>query len=496
MKLRVKNLGWSAGIPVAMLHKNTADKIGIHPKDRISIKTFSKNPKEISAVVNVVKNHVVKENELAVSSEIKKILSLKKRSSVDVNFAGNPESLNYIKKKLDGHELSKKEISYIIRDIVNNSLSEAEIAMFISAMYEKGTTFKETLFLTEAISESGKKLSLKNKMVADKHSIGGIAGNRTTPIVVAICAAGGLTMPKTSSRAITSAAGTADTIETIAEVEFPMSKVKKIISKTNACMVWGGSLGMVPADSKIIKIEKALSIDPKAQLLASIMSKKLAVGSKYILIDIPYGKFAKVTKQKAENLKNDFERLGKHFNLKLKVILTPGKEPIGNGVGPVLEIIDVIKVLDPRKKGPKDLEEKSIFLSGKLFELTGKVKKNSGEKLAREILYSGKAFEKFKEIINAQNGAKDLEKIKPGKYKKNIVSKHTGKIKEINNKKINSLARVAGCPIDKQSGLYLHKHVGEKVKQREKLITIYAISRARLREAVRYYKKEKPIKII
>jgi putative thymidine phosphorylase len=491
MILKVKLLKWSAGLPVVMLNKETANKIGVHTNGRISLKTFSKYPKKISTIIDTVEG-LVKKNEIAVSSEIKKNLLLKKGQKVEVNLISPPKSLIFIKKKLNNESLSEKEINEIIKDIVNNSISEAEIALFVSAMYKKSMNFNETIFLIKAILKSGNSLNLKNKFIVDKHSIGGIPGNRTTPIVVPICAAAGLIMPKTSSRAITSAAGTADVMETITNIEFSMNDLKKIVKKTNACIVWGGALGMVPADSKIIKVEKILKIDPEAQLLASIMSKKLAVGSNYILIDIPYGKTAKVSKAKALILKKKFEKIGKYFKKKLKVVLTKGDQPIGNGIGPVLELIDLIKVLDPTQSGPLDLQEKSLFLSGEILELTGKAKRGKGIKLAQEILYSGKAFEKFKQIIVFQGGK--LKKLKLAKFKKNILAKKSSKIYEIDNKKINSLARILGCPTDKSSGIYLYFHVGNKIKKGEPILTIYSESKPRLKEAIKFYKNKNPIK--
>ncbi len=492
MELKIKLLKWSAGLSVAMLNKETAKKMGIHLQDRISIRTISRPQKEISAIIDIVQG-LVKEDEIAVSSELKKRLSLRIGQKVEVNLTTISKSLFFIKKKLNKKSLSKKEIDEIIKDIVNNSLSEAEIALFISGMYKQGMNLKETIYLIKAILKSGNKLTLKNKFVVDKHSIGGIPGNRTTPIVVSLCASAGLIMPKTSSRAITSSAGTVDVIETIAPVEFPMNELKKIIKKTNACLVWGGTLGIVPADSKIIQIEKILKIDPEAQLLASIMSKKLAMGAKYIIIDIPYGKTAKVDKSKALKLKKKFEQLGRYFKLKLKCVLIPVKEPMGNGVGPALELIDVIKVLNPKEKGPEDLEEKSLFLAGELLEMTKKAKKGKGIEMAKEILDSGKAFEKFKQIIKAQGG--DFKKIKSAKFKKDILSKKSGKIFEVDNKKINSLARMAGCPIDKFAGLYIYFNIGDKIKKREKILTIYAESKSRLRQAIKFYNTQKPIKI-
>ena len=493
MELRIKLMKWSSGLPVAMLNNKTAEKMGIFTSDRVSIKTKTKPPKEISTIVNTITDHLVGENQIAVSSELKDWLGLKVGQKVEVSFTPSSRSLNFIKKKLNKKRFTRREINIIIKDIVSNSLSEPEMALFISAMYKQGMNMAETISLINAILKTGNKLRLKGKYVSDKHSIGGIPGNRTTPLVISICAAGGLIMPKTSSKAITSAAGTADLIEAIAKIDYSIKDLKKIIKKTNACMVWGGGLGIVPADSKIIRIEKILKIDPKAQLLASIMAKKLAMGAKYILIDIPFGKTAKVNKSDALDLKKKFEYLGRHFNRKLKVVLTDGSQPIGNGVGPILELIDVMKILDPKEKGPKDLEEKSLFLSGELFEMTGKAKKGQGIKLAEEILSSGKALEKFKEIIKAQGGS--LKKIKHAKFKKNIFSKKSGKISSMDNYKINSLARITGCPISKSSGIYLYCHIGDKIKKRDKILTIYSNSKKRIKEAVDFYNDKKPIKI-
>jgi len=486
LKLKIKILDWNAGLPVAMLNEKTAEKLGVRIRDRISIKVDSK---ELNTIVDTI-GKLIKENEIAVSSEIKKRLNLRKGQKVDVNLAQNPESLNYIKKKLNNHILSGKEITEIITDIVNNSLSEAEIALFVSGMYKFGMTMKETIYLIKAILKTSNTFDLGN--TADKHSIGGIAGNRTTPIIIPICAVAGLIMPKNSSRAITSAAGTADVIETIAKIEFSISEIKKIIHKTGACMVWGGTLKLVPADEQIIQVEKILNLDPEAQLLASIMSKKLAVGSDYILIDIPYGENAKVNKKRALRLKRKFEYLGKYFKKKMRVVLTDGSQPIGNGIGPSLELMDVLKVLR-RENGPCDLEEKSLFLAGELLEMTGKAKKWEGKQLAREILDSGKAYKKFEQIIKAQQG--NLKRIRYGKYKYDIKSNKSGTIYEIHNKKINSMARIAGCPADKYAGLYLYIYLGDKLKKGDKIVTVYAESKSRLKEAINYYIKEKPIKL-
>lgn len=492
MKLKVKFLKWKAGLPVAMLHYKTAEKLGVQIQGNVLIKKLSRYSKEMSTIIDTIDKPYVLENEILVSNEIKEQMKLYGGEIVDVNLAPVPESLNFIKKKLNGGTLSKEEIFAITGDIEKNSLSEAEIALFVAAMYKQGMSTKETIFMIEAMIKYGNRFTVPGKYVVDKHSIGGVAGNRTTPIVVSICAAEGLIFPKTSSRAITSAAGTADVIEAIADVEFSPSELKKILKKTKAFMIWGGALDMVPVDSKIIKVEKELNIDPKSQLIASIMSKKFAVGSKYILIDIPYGKNVKVDISKAKSLKKEFLKLGRHFNKKIQVVMTNGNEPIGNGIGPIMELRDIVKILDPKEKGPKDLEKKSLFLAGQLFEMTGKAKKGKGFKMASEILYSGKAFEKFKQIIAAQNG--NLNKLKrTATFKKDIFAPRNLKVKEIDNKKINYLARVAGCPVDKYAGLYIYHHVDETIKKGEKILTIYSETKPRILQATKYYNREKPI---
>lgn len=489
MKLKIRKIGLGAGRPIAFLHEEDARKLGLDVGERLEI-NFKKN--RITATVDIVEK-LIKKGQLALSQEAMNHINVKQGDAVKVNLALEPRSTRYILKKLEGEELSKKEILSIIKDIVNNALTEAEIAYFVSGVYENGMTLEETKHLTWAMFKTGNKLKWKGRTkIVDKHSIGGLAGNRTTPIVIPICAAAGLKIPKTSSRAITSAAGTADVIETIAKVDLPINKIKEITNKANACMVWGGAIKMAPADDKLIRIERLLSLDPESQLIASIISKKLAIGSKYVLIDIPYGKNAKVSKKEAKKLKIKFEKVGKHFNLNIKVILTDGSQPIGNGIGPTLEMKDALRVLE-QNNSPKDLENKSILLAAEMLEMTRKAKKGKGKAMAREILKSGKALEKFNEIISLQG--KNKNTLKTARYKHKILSKKAGKIKDINSKSISYIARVLGCPIDKTSGVYIHKHVSESVKKREVLLTLYAESNKKLKEAISIMDGVKPIQI-
>jgi len=297
MKLKIKKLKFLAGRPVCMMHEDTAKKLSLHVGNRILIE---KGKKKIISIVDIVDGIVFK-NQIAVSDAIVRKLHLESSNYVEVSVVKKPLSIRLIKKKLDGHRLSKKEIYEIIENIANNSLTEIEIAFFVSAVYSEGMSMTETKNLTQAMVDMGNQLKLKGK-IFDKHCIGGIAGNRTTPIVTAICAAAGLKMPKTSSRAITSAAGTADAIETIARVDFSIPEIKKIVQKTNACFVWGGALGLAPTDDKIIKIERIVNIDSTSQLLASILSKKIC-GQQVYTHRYSLWKFCKGLKKRGQKIK-------------------------------------------------------------------------------------------------------------------------------------------------------------------------------------------------
>ncbi len=481
MIFKAKNMRIATGsVLVATLNKYDAEKLDLHPLDRIKI---TKGKKTETVVVDIAEsNRTVPKGYIGLFEEVEKILKTKNGNKIKICFARKPLSLDFIKKKLDGGILTKKEIDQIVWDIVNNKISEVELTYFVSACYTHSMSVNETILLTKSMAEQGSLLKLKNKMVIDKHSIGGIPGNRTTMIVVPIVAAAGLMIPKTSSRSITSPAGTADTMEVLANVCFPINRMKKIVEKTNGCIVWGGALNLAPADDKIIRVERPLSIDAESQLIASIFAKKLSVSSTHILIDIPLGKGAKLENlKKALRLKKEFESIGKKLRKKIKVIITDGKQPIGNGIGPALEARDVLWLLKNDKRAPQDLKNKSVMMAGIILEMAGKAKKGNGRKMALEILESGKAYKKMVEIIKLQ-GKRCIEpgRIKTGKFSCNILANKPGKVKFIDNKIISKVARLAGAPADKGAGIYLYKHIGDNAKKGEKIYTIYSDSREKL----------------
>ena len=489
MKLKIKNFNWHAGKPVVFLNDKTAKKMNVFVDDRVAIT----NKTKVYAIVDVFPK-LVKQNEIGISHELARILKLRTGTIVEVSVSEMSDASFLIKKKISGKTLSQEELNLVISEIVHNNLTEAEIAFFTAAEKLNGMTFEETISLTKAMVKTGAKLKFRGKYIADKHCIGGVAGNRTTPITVAICAAVGLTLPKTSSRAITSASGTADVIETISNVELPLKKIVKVVKETKACLAWGGSLGLAPSDDKIIQVERLLNLDIEPQLLASVMAKKISAGAKHILIDIPYGRGSKVENFiKAKSLGRKFQRIAKKFNLKMEVTYTDGTQPVGNGFGPVLEMIDIVRVFE--NDGPQDLKEKSIYLAAELIKLCGI--KNANAK-ATKALESGAAYKKFKEIINAQNGKKNfdarIKNLKLAKFKKIIPSKKSGKITRISNKGINSLCRILGTPETIGAGVYLHKHL-EKIKKGDPLLTLYTESQIKMKDALRFLEEFKPIEI-
>ena len=472
MKLKVKDIDISSGGPlVVVVNCKDAAMLDLHVMDRIKIKQGGKIE---TVVVDIAKSSkVVPKGTIGLFDEVISSLKLKNNDKVEITIARKPLSIDYIKKKLDGQRLSKKEINQIVWDIVNNKLSAVELTYFVAACYTNVMSTEETILLTKAMVKHGDVLKLNKYPVVDKHSIGGIPGNRTTMVIVPVIAAAGYLIPKTSSRSITSPAGTADTMEVLANVAFPINKMKEIVLKTNGCIVWGGSLNLAPADDKIIAVERPLEIDAESQLLASIMAKKHSVSSTHILIDVPVGKDAKVKNRfEALKLKKEFEKIGRRLRKHIKVLITDGMQPIGNGIGPCLEARDVLWLLkrDPRR--PIDLEKKCMMMCANIFTMVG-IK--NGYKKALGILDSGKAYQKMIEIIKAQNGREiAAEDIKIGKFSYDVVSTKSGRVAGIDNLFVSRIARIAGAPHDKGSGIYLYKHIGDKVKRGEKLFTIYA----------------------
>lgn len=404
-------------------------------------------------------------------------------------------AISAIRKKLLGKELHYKEIFAIMDEISNKKFGDILTTYFAASGYSKGFSNQELYYLTKAMVETGEKLEFKG-IVADKHSIGGVPGTRTTPIVVAIVAAAGFKIPKSSSRAITTPDGTADDMEVLAPVTLSKKQIYEVVAKTNGCIVWGGSFNLAPADDAIIQIEKPLGFESFDKVLVSIMAKKIAFGSNHVVIDIPWGKSVKVhSLTDAQRLGNKFVFLAKKFKIKLKPLIHRTDEPAGRGIGPVLEIREALRVLQQTKNRPLDLEIRAVNLTSNLLdlclsdssdELKKEIKDIYGNAFgwATDLLQSGRAFEKFKEIVKAQGGNPllDSEALPLGKHVFEEKADKAGVIKELNSKNITSIAKILGAPKQKSAGIYLNKKIGDKILKDETIYTLFSENVYNLKE--------------
>ncbi|RMA56777.1 thymidine phosphorylase family protein [Ulvibacter antarcticus] len=454
---------------------------GFEALTRIRISNVSTS---IVASLNILNSDILMPNEIGLSDSAAEKLNVSPNETLYVSHLEPIESLSLVRAKIYNQKLDYNAYNEIITDIVEGNYSNIHLSAFITACAGDRMDIDEISDLTKAMIASGKQLDWNKEIVVDKHCIGGLPGNRTTPLIVAIVAAYGLTMPKTSSRAITSPAGTADTMEVLTNVTLSSEEIKNVVENEGGCIVWGGTAQLSPADDVLIKIEKALDIDSEGQLIASVLSKKAAAGSTHVIIDIPVGETAKVrSTEMAQQLKEHMETVGKAVGLKVKVVITDGTQPIGRGIGPTLEAIDILKVLKNEADAPKDLLERALFLAGELLELSGKVEKGKGRKTAQKVLESGKAYEKFIAICKAQGR---FSKPVLARYKVEIKSEKSGILKRIDNRKIAKLAKLSGAPKSKSAGISLNVHLNDKIEKDQLLYTLYAESQGELNYALDY----------
>ncbi len=454
---------------------------GFELQSRVKVRL---NGKSIIATLNTIDSDLLRSNEVSLSKYAWDLLSANEGEKVTISHAMPVESLRFVRSKIYGNELSQNEMSQIIQDVAAGKYSDINISSFLTACAGGRMNENEIIYLTKAMINVGERLDWESDIVVDKHCVGGLPGNRTTPIIVSIVAAFGLIMPKTSSRAITSPAGTADTMEVLAPVELDITSMKDVITKENGCIAWGGAVSLSPADDILIRVEKALDLDSDGQLIASILSKKIAAGSTHILIDIPVGITAKVRSVKAaQTLKDHLESIGKNLGVVVKTVFTDGSQPVGHGIGPTLEARDIVSVLKCDMDAPQDLRDRAIMLAGKIIEFSDKVKEGEGKIIASNILDSGQAWQKFQAICQAQGGMKQIPKAEftyPYKSNKN------GIVSSIDNRRIALIAKLAGAPNEKTAGVDLHVHVDDMIAKDQSLFTIHANSIGELNYVLDY----------
>ncbi|HEY7235535.1 MAG TPA: thymidine phosphorylase family protein, partial [Gemmatimonadaceae bacterium] len=378
----------------------------------------------------------------------------------------------HVRAKVYGARLAPAAMDAIVRDIVAGRYSDIDLAAFITAFAGSKTDVQETTALTRAMVDTGERLYWGRVPIVDKHCVGGLPGNRTSMIVVPIVAACGLTIPKTSSRAITSPAGTADAMETVAPVDLDLAQMRRTVEREGACIVWGGRVRLAPADDVIISVERPLDLDSGTQLVASVLSKKIAAGSTHVVIDMPIGATAKVrSSTAADGLETLLTAVGGELNVQVRVVRTDGAQPVGRGIGPALEASDVLSVLRQAADAPADLRDRALLLAGEVLEHGGLVAAGSGRARAMGTLTSGAALRKFEAICAAQGGMRTPP---VGRFTHEVRATQRGRIAGIDNRRLARIAKLAGAPRAPAAGLVLRAKLGAVVECDQPLLTLYA----------------------
>lgn len=441
--------------------------------------------RKIVATLNVVESDLLDHGEAFLSEIGFHRLAAAEGDVITITHLRPIRSLSDVRSKMYGQRLGDDAFLDIMRDITDGMYSNIELAAFISACAGNNLDLHEITGLTKAMYITGSKMEWGRTLVMDKHCVGGLPGNRTTPIVVAIAAAAGLTIPKTSSRAITSPAGTADTMEVITKVDLTINEIRHVVETEGGCVAWGGAVQLSPADDILISVERSLDIDSEGQMIASVLSKKAAAGATHVVIDIPVGETAKVrTIEEGTRLQDYFTAVGRSLGLEISALITDGRQPVGRGIGPALEAMDILDVLRNGKDAPQDLRERALHIVGTLLELAGACQKGEGFIQASGILASGDAYRKFESICRAQGGFREP---KYAAFRKDILADAAGRVTAIDNRRLARLAKLAGAPKRPTAGIKFLAPLGMPVVPGQVLFTLYAESPGELQYALDYY---------
>ena len=483
-RLKARRLGIDTqSEPVIFLHKDcpVCRSEGFSSFNRVAVKAGGRS---LIATLYQVESDILACDEAGLSDAGWNRLELSKDDPISVQHPAPVESLSYLRSRVFGHALGGDAFNQIVSDIVDGRYSAVEISSFVTACAANPLSSNEVEFLTHAMVDTGATLHWNSAIVADKHSVGGLPGNRTTPIIVAIVTTLGLTMPKTSSRAITSPAGTADTMETLAPVDLDNAAIRRVVEREGGCIVWGGAVRLSPADDILIRIERALDIDGEGQMIASVLSKKIAAGATHLVVDMPVGPTAKVRNaETAASLGRGLTAVAQSFGLKIQILEGDGSQPIGRGMGPALEARDVLSVLKCDRQAPQDLRDRALTLAGAILELSGRARQGEGKALAATVLDDGRAWTKFQRICEAQGGMR----IPPySRHRKDLIADSDGQLAQIDNRRIARLAKLAGAPLDKAAGVELHVRQGDRITRGMPLCTLHADAPGELAYALNY----------
>lgn len=488
--LATKWLDLDLGRYQVVLNHDDADELGIHPQDRVQV---SANDRSVVCIVDTTAT-VVQAGEVGIFPDVGRALDVDDDADLHLRPAEKPESVEYIRRKMHAGRLEAGEIRTLVEDMVRGALSDVELASFVTSVQIHDMDIEETAALTRAMVDTGEVIEFEDQLIFDKHSIGGVPGNKITLLTVPIVAAAGLKIPKTSSRAITGAAGTSDVVELFCNVHLSAKEIHQITEQVGGVMAWGGAVNLAPADDIIIRVEHPLSLDPRSLLLASVMAKKAAVSADHLVIDIPMGEGTKIkTMDEAKTLAREFIALGERLGIEVECAITYGGQPVGKTVGPALEANEALRALK-NEGAPESFIKKSTAVAGILLEQGGLARRGKGQDLADKILRDGRAHDKFCEIIQAQGGPEPHEH-PVGEHTWDVMAPRAGYISRVDNRALVQLARALGAPRVKGAGLVMPKKKGDKIDEGETLLTLHAESEYQLEHARKLVGNLTPVEV-
>lgn len=453
---------------------------GFEAQSRVEV---ALNGNRIVATLNVVDVDFLPESEAGLSDPAWRMLGARDGDVATFRHPPPLESLGHVRAKVYGRRFTASALRAVIADVAAGQYSDLQLAAFVTACAGR-LDAAETEALTRAMVDVGDTMDWGPGLVMDKHCVGGLPGNRTSMLLVPIVAACGLRMPKTSSRAITSPSGTADTMETVTRVDLDTAQMRRVVEQTGGCIAWGGAVRLSPADDVLIRVERPLDLDSEGQMVASILSKKAAAGATHVLIDIPVGPTAKVrSMEAAAKLSSLLTGVGQKLGLQVCIAVTDGLSPVGRGIGPALEARDVLAVLRRDSDAPQDLAGRGLHLAGLLLELGGAAAVGAGRSLATEVLDDGRALARFMAICEAQGGFREPE-VAP--FTEPVLALRSGSVVAIDNRRLSRIAKLAGAPKAACAGIDLHVRPGDFVERGQPLYTLHAASPGTLAYAAEY----------
>ena len=464
----------SFGENLAYIHKNCS-LYKVDDINKVTKLEIHKGSKTIFAFLQIVEDDVLALDEIGLNEDAFKALNMSEGTEVHVSMAAPSLSAQSLRRKIAGEILTSSEYMDIIKDIASGRYSKMDIAAFLVAC-TSSMSATELVSFTEALVAQKVLHWDEKSMVVDQHCLGGVTANKTDLVILAIVSAYGLPIAKTCIRSLTSCAGVADTMGVLANVDYNTSKFQKLVRANNGAIVNYDVLEETKVNHLLHDVRSQLGINQNELVIASILAMMISSGVSHLVLDVPVGENARVhSTNEAIRIRKQVEYIGDMLGLSIDVVITDGSEPIGNGIGAVLEARDVMKILRNKEDAPIDLKEKSLFLAGRVLEFDPQLRGGQGYAVAKEILENGRALEAFQRIVNAQ-GVHEVPAL--GQYVREVVAPYDGIVSAVNNTIINKIGVYAGATQCLGSGVDLNKKIGDKVKAGDVLYTIYSCNAA------------------